>query len=366
MTTRYCGAGGNDGNTGLSWAQRKLTLNGVEDTPVVAGDTVYVGPGTYRETLTCDVSGGAGAPISYIGDYTGANTDGVGGVVRITGSDNDQTAARASCVVATSKNYRTFQGFRMDGCSAGVVVITTGATNWTVSQCYVVGINTAAGSGFIFNGTVSAIVVQNCYLWSGGTNNSAWVRLGTSAQSSSGNYIQNCICLGAAYGLLIYASGTVIRNCLLGMASTYICYADVANGESITFNNNIFYGGGGGLQAAALGEIVEDYNTFYAQNTARNNVNVGANSNTYVPLFDSRWFFELVNAGRMLSPFDLASYSQLVNVAGTSPTATDMRGTSAIGGVREWGGLEYDSTLLIESAAGGGAVRILPLGGSIG
>ena len=46
MTIRYVGIGGNDSNDGLSWANRKLTLNGVEDTPVEAGDTVYVGAGT--------------------------------------------------------------------------------------------------------------------------------------------------------------------------------------------------------------------------------------------------------------------------------------------------------------------------------
>ena len=60
MVDRYVGIGGNDGNSGLTWALRKLTLNGAEDTPVVAGDTVYVGPGVYRERLIVDVSGGAG------------------------------------------------------------------------------------------------------------------------------------------------------------------------------------------------------------------------------------------------------------------------------------------------------------------
>ena len=78
MTTRYVGPGGNDANSGLTWALRKLTLNGVEDTPVVAGDEIVVGPGVYRETLTVDVSGAAGSPITYTADVTGQRTDGVG------------------------------------------------------------------------------------------------------------------------------------------------------------------------------------------------------------------------------------------------------------------------------------------------
>lgn len=51
--------------------------------------------------------------------------------------------------------------------------------------------------------------------------------------------------------------------------------------------------------------------------------------------------------GKRISPFDLSSYSQLINVAGTSPTTTDLRGKSVIGAQREWGALEYDSSLSI-------------------
>ena len=75
MTTLYVGPGGNDANNGLSWANRRLTLNGVEDKPVAAGDTVYVGPGVYRETLTVDVAGSSGNPITYIGDVPLNATD---------------------------------------------------------------------------------------------------------------------------------------------------------------------------------------------------------------------------------------------------------------------------------------------------
>src|SRR3990170_2757112 len=57
MTTRYCGIGGSDANSGLTWALRKASLNGLEDSPVAAGDIVYVAPGVYRELLTVDVSG---------------------------------------------------------------------------------------------------------------------------------------------------------------------------------------------------------------------------------------------------------------------------------------------------------------------
>jgi hypothetical protein len=96
------------------------------------------------------------------------------------------------------------------------------------------------------------------------------------------------------------------------------------------------------------------------------NTNVGAQSNAYPWLPDARWFFEAVGGGSMLTPFDMASYCQLINVAGTNPPAADMRGTTVIGAQREWGPLEYDPSLDVEGGAGGGPVRILPIRGGIG
>jgi hypothetical protein len=136
MTTRYCGLGGSDANDGLSWANRKLTLNGVEDTPVAAGDLCYIGPGVYRELLTVDVSGSVGSPITYVADVSGEHTDGIGGVVRITGSDNDTTVTRASCITGTSKDYRTFRGFVLDTTSSNIIALVTACSNWIIEDCY--------------------------------------------------------------------------------------------------------------------------------------------------------------------------------------------------------------------------------------
>ena len=359
MTTRYCGPGGNDAWAGTSWATRKLTLNGLEDSPVTAGDVCYIAPGTYRETLTCDVSGGAGSPITYIGDYDGSHTDGVGGVARITGSDDDQVAVRANCIAANAKNYRTFSGLAMDTATGNVLAV-VGGTDWVIQQCIVFGI----ANGLAF-GTTTPLTIQNCFVRA----TYAGINVDGLADATT-DVISNCVILAGAVnnyqGIHSRHGGMVIRNCTILSANRGLS-ADTNVGQTVTVNNCVVAFCSTGLWAAALGEMTEDYNTVYGCVTARSNVAVGANSLAYPPLFDSRWFFELVNGGRMLSPFDLASYSQLVDVAGTSPTTTDMRGTAAIGGVREWGSLEFDPTLLIESAAGGGgAVSISPLKGNIG
>ena len=363
MATIYVGPTSAGAADGTSWANRYGTLNASEDRPVQAGDTVMVGPGTYRETLTCDVSGSSGSPITYIGDYSGANTDGVGGVVRITGSDNDQAAARANGITASAKHYRTFRGFALDT-TTGATLNGTNSTDWIVDQIY---FGTAQGVSVDCNGASQARwTVRNCYF--------PCTRLATSLYfnhssgvNDTGHVVENCLFPSgyiAVYFLRV--GGGVVRNSLVYAQGQYgILTNALTAGQFITVNNCVITGCGSGLYAVSAGEIIEDYNTLYANETARTNVSIGVNSVAYPPLFDTRWFFEAVNGGSMVTPFDLASYSQLVNVAGTSPTTTDLRGTSVIGAQREWGALEYDPALLIEAGSGGGgAVSISPFRGN--
>lgn len=364
MTTYYVGSGGNDSNAGTSWAQRKLTLNGVEDIPVAAGDTVYVAPGVYREMLTCDSSGSAGSPITYVGDYDGSHTDGTGGVVRITGSDNDQTATRANCITCTAqRDYRTFRGFTFDTTTGYLVTggLSTSGTNWIVEQCYFGTSGAGAGSPLVCGGANQAAwTIRNCVFTGGRSAYLIWFYHSADV-SDTGHTVENCVmtCIGdgsnsPAIGVT-NVGGITVRNTYIAGARYGIgIMAALAAGQTVTVNNCIITQCYIGLLATTTAEFSEDYNCIFDCTNARSNVNVGANSNTYPPLLDTRWFFELVGGGSMVTPFDLASYSQLINVAGTSPTTSDMRGTTVQGAQREWGALEYDSTLDIEASSGGG------------
>jgi hypothetical protein len=499
MTTYYVGIGGNDASAGTSWDARKLTLNGAEDIPVAAGDTVYVGPGTYRELLTVDVSGGntystgtvsvtngsatvtgsgttftgnvaanyifqstvlasgtdgvttavtatshtftsaagnfqaghigmtirintigayiitacasatsitiakpdnssflmtAGTgltynvgpespyniasvdsntqltlstvwsgptltglayltwnPIKYIGDYTGANTDGVGGVVRITGSDNDQTITRANCITATSKNYRSFSGFVTDGCSARVITLLTACSNWIIDKCAVF-CSTANSVPVDFAGTGTSNTLQNSIVF-GGTSTASVRTQHSSTANNAGNLFQKNIVLGGTGAFeFVRVGGSIVRNCtIIRSTSGIIVSTAVSVGQSNTANNCLFYVVGTGCQGTAVGEITENYNSFSGCGTNRTNTDTGANSNTYIIALDTRWLFQLVNASnpaQVISPFDLASYSALLNVAGLNPPLTDIRNTAVQGAQREWGALEYDSGLKIK------------------
>ena len=293
MTIRYCGIGGNDGNSGLTWALRKLTLNGVEDTPIVIGDTCYVGAGTYRERLVADVAGGAGTPITYIGDYSGEHTDGVGGVVRITGSDDDLTATRTNAIYI-NENYRTFRGFQVD-LGTGQTIYNNGKTNSILDQMY---FSYGAVDGLYFDSGGNAATITNSYFNHGMGSNAAGINFVNGAGIANAvNVVENCIFNGCYYGIQSNEVGgiTIRNNTIMGCVYGVIVTTALPGGyTAITVNNSILYGNSIALQATVAGEIVENYNSLSNNVTARTDVAVGANSNTYPPLFDSRWFFETV------------------------------------------------------------------------
>lgn len=353
MPTRYCGAGGNDAWDGLSWATRKLTLNGVENTPVVAGDVVYVAPGVYRELLTCDVSGAAGSPIVYIGDVSGENTDGVGGTVRITGSDDDQTATRANCITAPARSYRTFRGFSFDTTTSHPIDTTgNGGTNWIIEDCK---FQNGVAATRLINCAGSAQLnwtIRRCDFLILQSTMYAIYFTHTATVSNCGHVVENCVMSGGAGGVASNRIGGItVRNCQLLIASNgrgvYIVTA-LAGGQVVTVNNCLIAGNSIGLQAQVLGEIVENYNALYANATARTLVAVGANSNTYPPLFN----LGILHAGasqvsgfRFPPPLfgQLSQWSPVRALTDTGAATEDILGLTrpVTAGKRSWGAVQF-------------------------
>lgn len=343
MTTYYVGKGGNDGNAGTSWATRKLTLNGAEDIPVVAGDTVYVGAGTYEELLTVDVSGSSGNYITYIADYRGDNTDGVGGLVRVTGS-----WARGNCISANGKDYRTFRGFLFGESTTHNIYLTGDCSYWYIEDC---AFNPCTYRGVHIESTSDNVTIRRCWFNSQSQGYQGGVQLEHSSENSSSHVIENCIFM-CNRGQGIYSNKVAaftVRNCTFIGGQNQIEAASSLTG-TITVNNCQFVGGEVALKAAASGDIIEDYNNFYACATNRTNVSTGGNSTANPPYFDTMWFHELSHAGRMVSPWDYASWSGFIDLNdGSSPPTQDMRQTSELGSYKEWGALEYDGSLLYKS-----------------
>lgn len=354
MTTRYVGSGGSNSNDGLSWANRKLTLNGVEDTPVVAGDLVYVGPGVYRETLTVDVSGSDGSPITYIGDVTGEHTDGVGGVVRITGSDDDITRTRQYCVSVNAKNYRTFRGFCADASTLGHFYFFNGSSNCIVEYCSL----WYSGSVQInISGTGVGFKIRNCYFDKSSSHSISISH--TVTVDNTGNEITNCIFATSVRAIQVdRVGGITIKNCtFIGNTGCVRVQNNPASGQTITLNNSIMYNSTLAVYAPATGYLIENYNAFYGNATDRSGVDTGANSNSYPPIFE----YLLPFSGTILpQPLvgKLSKYSLIARIAGSSEASDDFYGSTrpATSSKKSWGAVQATGaireTTTIDGASG--------------
>ena len=358
MTTRYVGIGGDDGWDGLAWVSRKLTLNGVEDTPVAATDVVYVGPGVYRELLTLDISGAAGQPITYIGDVTGEHTDGIGGIVRITGSDDDIVAARTNAITCgAARTYRTFQGFMMDMGSAGL--ITTNSflcTNWIIRDCW---LQSYPGQALVMcNARSINFTIQRCVFFMG--NSSGLVFSAAAVLDNSNQLVENCVFISGNNGILITrVGGITVKNCTIISRTGIKVDTALTVGQTVAVNNCILVYMNIALQGTVAGEIVENYNTFWANTTDRTLTDIGANSVAYPPLFNPL----LQLAGFRYPSFvltELSMWSQIRARLGAAEATDDLLGmTRPVTAAKDsWGAVQYADALRSIVQAHGGVASI--------
>lgn len=224
--------------------------------------------------------------IKYIADVTGVKTDGVGGIVRITGSDNDQTAARSACFTGT-RDYRTFVGFFADTTSS--VQFSVSGSNNIYDSC---AIQSSTGANALINvsGAYANNVFRGCVLW--GSKGAGLILGHTSVVDNTAHIVQNCVFMGCAPALLIQRSGGVLcrNNLFIGNTRGIQVQFALTTGQTTTANNNIFNSTSfNGVQAVtAVGtneEIFENYNDFFGNSTDRSNVSSGPNSVAYPPLF---------------------------------------------------------------------------------
>lgn len=349
MTTRYVGIGGNDGNDGSTWALRKLTLNGIEDIPVAASDIVYVGPGTYRELLTTDVSGGAGTEIVYIGDVSGEHTNDVGGIVRITGSDNDTTGTRAYCVNGAGDAYRTFRGFQFD--MATTALINGTEDHWIVEDC--VFLDSAGTNGIqVLGDNQSDWIIRRSIFVNMRTRGIALST--TNLLDNIDHLVENCLFISVR-GDAIYvqrAGDCIVRNCLfLGTGDDAIDIATSVNaGHPLVVNNCIFTANAKALEATILGDITENYNTFWSNGVDRTLVNIGAQSQIYPDLL----VMPILHSGAsQASGFkfpwwfgELSEWSQIAQITGTNEPTEDLLGIlrPVTASKNSWGVLQFHDT----------------------
>lgn len=345
MAIIYVGPTSAGSANGTSWANRYGSLSAAEAKPVVAGDLIYCGPGVYRELLTCGVSGSSGLPITYIADVTGQNTDGIGGIVRITGSNNDQTATRANCITATTRSYRTFRGFSFDGTTGVLVNLITGCTNIIVEDCHFQNL-TYNQNCILVNGANQAnVTIRRCRFLMGGAGRAVEFTH-TIAVDNTSHLIENCQFLGPGANVALGSTrigNITVKNSQFAFSSVAVqVITALTAGQFMTVNNCIIAFCGTGLVATTTAEFAEDYNTISCVNTTRTTVTAGANSNTFPPLFNPLFLL----AGFQMpqyAPFSLSQWSQVRRIAGTSEPTDDIFGVTrpATSAKKSWGAVQY-------------------------
>lgn len=319
---------------GGAWADCRAAIGDIavsqnangQGSAVNAGDTVYIGAGTYRNimAITRTVWGKSNNVVTsainrffpqfngyanFVGDVTGQYTGDAGPVIFTAFTTNDKTAPSASSLISLGgTGNMAFSNIMFVGglnTTAGVIESTTAnpaAQNMLWTDC-------AFHDGAVSRPQIALVSrfgvglhwkFNRCYFMQGNSNTNNGILLtlprGATADYDADFRIENSCVLSMSPSrfLLVSSSGAgakfgggaILRN-VFGYSRGSILATSDAN-ESVIFPcqlvNSFIYGGGTSLAAFALGQITEDFN--FRQNLT--NVTAGPNSigvDTYAPLF---------------------------------------------------------------------------------
>ncbi|TSC78487.1 MAG: hypothetical protein G01um101429_760 [Parcubacteria group bacterium Gr01-1014_29] len=117
----YVRKSGSDSNDCLSPATACLTIQGAvnksDDDATATGDIIYVGAGTYNETVTLTVSGAINDPLFILADTNGSET-GDAGTVTVDGATNGFVFPSTGSTIGIDNVV--IEGFTITGSSSGI------------------------------------------------------------------------------------------------------------------------------------------------------------------------------------------------------------------------------------------------------
>lgn len=316
MATYYVSAArGSDSNNGTTVSTPLLTIGKAIATSglAVAGDTVYIEPGIYRELISVGVNGSSGNPITVVGDGDGAGfraggyTTPVVGSVEIRGWTDDVTPkTTAECLVASGKSYFNVRNIKFiagNGLGIGCVTLAGTHSDWTFEDCIFVGSATRtinvrldASAGAALNHTFKRCDFVN----QGNSTTIAGLQVRAPVASTEWSVnvlVQNCSFWGAPGGFQLlqnggtgsaWSTGIRIQQCdfWFGFRGVH-----VANNPALTTPIGVygcrFNFVANGIVATTAGQVVEDGNVFAGCNANLTSVTAGTHSiGTSCPAFN--------------------------------------------------------------------------------
>ncbi len=301
-TTYYIRKTGSDSNAGTSAGAAWLTIGkALGASGMASGDTVYVGAGVYRESVTVAMTS-AVAETFVVADVDGSKTGDVG-EVRWTayGTNDTSVPGNTTTLNLSGRDFLAFQKFVMVGGSSSLIDATTAtSTNCKLQDCTLISGVAGAGADHLIawtnaSGTAANWTVERCVLMGFAGE---FIKL-TLTFTGVSDYdlaftIRNCLLLGGGQASLPIistvvsggsiltgaGSGPAVQNCTILMGGTgdaIATGASISASQTCKVKNCVILGGG--LNASSAGQIVEDYNHIVA-GTARTNVSTGTHSKT--------------------------------------------------------------------------------------
>jgi hypothetical protein len=304
VATYYVRKSGNDASAGTSAGTAWLTIGkALGAAGIASGDTVYIGAGTYRETVTVAMTS-AVAETFVIGDVDGAKTGDAGEVVWTAYTTNDTTTPAAAATLNLSgRDHLTFQQLTLIGGNANPSLVSaTTATSTDIKFEDCAFLMDASGNlwGMQINGaadTASNWTFNRCALLSAATGGGIYINLLTSTTADYDVVVAFNDCLLMSHliaairvdvtGAGAFKPGGVRLQCCTGIGPKFLDNPTGSLSTSIpaSIYNSVLVGG---VTVQTSGSLLEDNNLIIAS-TPRTNVTAGAASKvgpTLAPLFE--------------------------------------------------------------------------------
>jgi hypothetical protein len=272
MAIYYVRPDGNNSNTGTGPAANQAwqTLARIVQagTAFTSGDTVYIAPGTYRQSITTTAT--YTSATNFFGDPTASQFPNVTpGIVRITNflSNDNSAAANQLLWGGVTFDYINISNIYFDHTTINGGIYYTGTgNNSTIRNCVFTG-NVGAGGGVgtppIRLTSVKNVTIENCIFM----RSHVATYLTTTTDTNTNVVIRNCFAVNINGNGLWVANGIgggirISNNILCDTVGVAVTISGAGNASSIcAITNNIFYGCiNGSISGGSSTNIIEDFN----------------------------------------------------------------------------------------------------------
>lgn len=276
---------------GGAWQTISKAVNST-NTGIVAGDSIYIGGGTYREILSVTTTGSAGSLLNYIGDVDGFITGDMGEVICTGFLNGDFAVASANQQVALGTATNLAFSWITFVTAAASSLVSGAGNNTSFTDCQLITIGSAPNvtSWAPTSGIATNLLFDRCIVF-GGTGNTLFEIDPTTVANTNLDLnitIRNCFLFSTGSGLICNvsiggaASGKVGGIRLVGCTSIGGVLFTLSTQGSKSYpcevRNNLAFCSGSLVSAGVPFSVVEENNISFGTAITNTQVYPGRNS----------------------------------------------------------------------------------------